>query len=396
MEMHNDANDIVMQQKEFLVESDPILVVPNETTNSDLDESFTLRHTVDHRTQLSEETQDILPEVNENDENCGQQLDQFGLPDEFDAKSQLDEDSEHKGDPLALFEEVRDDVKDLCSENQVLQKRLLSLQKRRSTIGTKLFFEGIEGRYQDCLREWAEIKEELHRLKDEYDDKIDKFQEQVRQKQEQTKELQHEFSDFKWQLQFEDEEEDEEIEMLKIEARQLTNRSKKIQQALEKKDILPDGLTAYAFEQLKVENESLHRQLAKRNLEIAELNKRTSKIVHALSHVREKLQSVKEKTKADSILVDAETLENVNSELNERHSALQKMKAECGSLNDRRARMQKYTVKIENPTLLHNLESCQHEIEDATKMLEGVKKKHAILIQRIKDLRNVTGDASTQ
>ena len=33
-------------------------------------------------------------------------------------------------------------------ENKVLQKRLLAIQKRRSTIGTKLFLEGADTQYQ--------------------------------------------------------------------------------------------------------------------------------------------------------------------------------------------------------------------------------------------------------
>ncbi|KAH6557732.1 hypothetical protein KP509_1Z097900 [Ceratopteris richardii] len=47
-----------------------------------------------------------------------------------------------------VIQETKNEIKDLTTENKVLQRRLLALQKRRSTIGTKLFLEGAETQYQ--------------------------------------------------------------------------------------------------------------------------------------------------------------------------------------------------------------------------------------------------------
>eukprot|EP01018_Ginkgo_biloba_P015084 Gb_04511 [translate_table: standard] len=52
-------------------------------------------------------------------------------------------------------EEAEEESRDLSIENQLLQKRLLTLIKRRSTIGTKLFMEGVESQHRTCRRDFS-------------------------------------------------------------------------------------------------------------------------------------------------------------------------------------------------------------------------------------------------
>jgi hypothetical protein len=49
---------------------------------------------------------------------------------------------------MLLYQEANKEIKDMTIENKVLQKRLFAIQKRRSTIGTKLFLEGADTQYQ--------------------------------------------------------------------------------------------------------------------------------------------------------------------------------------------------------------------------------------------------------
>eukprot|EP00249_Psilotum_nudum_P014251 c24739_g1_i4 orf=78-1142(+) len=244
---------------------------------------------------------------------------------EEDASAQVDAGIEKdpgvkESNYATLIHETEEEIKDLSIENKVLQRQVLALQKRRSTIGTKLFLEGAESQYQIWLKHWTEAKEELDHVRNDYDNKIDRTQEVVREKQNELHELHKEFSDCKWKVASEarhthsgkmlskklldelkraDLEADVEIDRLRIEANQLTSHLKKTRKSILQKDQLPGDLLAVDFDQLAIENESLHDKLAKKIKEHEELRKKTAHVVHVLSHSREKLQFLQSKTKTN-------------------------------------------------------------------------------------------------
>eukprot|EP00249_Psilotum_nudum_P014255 c24739_g1_i9 orf=552-1202(+) len=194
---------------------------------------------------------------------------------EEDASAQVDAGIEKdpgvkESNYATLIHETEEEIKDLSIENKVLQRQVLALQKRRSTIGTKLFLEGAESQYQIVASEARHTHSGKMLSKKLLDE-----------------------------LKRADLEADVEIDRLRIEANQLTSHLKKTRKSILQKDQLPGDLLAVDFDQLAIENESLHDKLAKKIKEHEELRKKTAHVVHVLSHSREKLQFLQSKTKTN-------------------------------------------------------------------------------------------------
>ncbi|XP_024519399.1 coiled-coil domain-containing protein 96-like [Selaginella moellendorffii] len=319
--------------------------------------------------------------------------------------------AEERHQVMFHIEETMEEIGDLQSENKVLEKRLLALQKRRSTIGTKLFLEGAETLYQARLTQWKNLKEEIDRLVLEYDERIEDMQEQVREKQEEAKAMRSEFLAYKWQmareaehsitgkplkpkllakLQAEENDLDAEIETLRIQGKQLKTQLKKLEQALWKKEQLPGGLHLVDFEQLKIENESLNEKLSKKNDELFQLKKKSTHVVHVLTHVREKLQYVQKETETD-----AKALETVDSELLAKRKELHRVKAMCKTLRAKMAKMQEDIVNVTNPALLDDLELHKENVEAFERKLRELKGRHAVLTKKNKELHRQLQDSLT-
>ncbi|KAI5084763.1 hypothetical protein GOP47_0000932 [Adiantum capillus-veneris] len=302
-----------------------------------------------------------------------------------------------------VIQETKNEIRDLTTENKVLQRRLLALQKRRSTIGTKLFLEGAETQYQIALKAWMDAKEELDNVMNDYNNKIDRMQEIVRERQQNANELHKAFSAYKWQvardarhimsgkrlssklldeLQDKDTEADVDIERLRIEGRQLASQLKKTQLAILKKDQLSDALFAVDYEQLRIENESLNDKLSKKNKELSELGKKTTHIVHVLSHSREKLEFVRKKITGDTGM-----LQSLESELSKARLEFQHIKIICEKLRSKRERIQT-TVNVRTLPLLDDMEAYRDEAKILEKKLRELKHRYDTLVNYIHKMQS--------
>merc|ERR1712014_374839 len=86
---------------------------------------------------------------------------------------------------------------------------------------------------------------------------------------------------------------DAEVEEVRGSNISLKNRLAKLEQML-KKDELAENLHVIDFEQLKIENQTLNEKIEERNDELHKLRKKTIVTVQIITHMREKVEFVKQ------------------------------------------------------------------------------------------------------
>merc|ERR1711912_131799 len=87
---------------------------------------------------------------------------------------------------------------------------------------------------------------------------------------------------------------DAEVEEVRGSNISLKNRLAKLEQQLRKKDELAENLHVIDFEQLKIENQTLNEKIEERNEELHKLRKKTVVTVQIITHMREKVEFVKQ------------------------------------------------------------------------------------------------------
>jgi len=97
-------------------------------------------------------------------------------------------------------------------------------------------------------------------------------------------------------LAFEAAEEARDREVARVRLRHLTllHELKNLEQVVRTKERLAEGLHLIDFEQLKIENQTLNEKIEERNDELHKLRKKTTTTVQVLTHIKEKLQCIKE------------------------------------------------------------------------------------------------------
>jgi predicted nucleic acid-binding Zn-ribbon protein len=73
----------------------------------------------------------------------------------------------------------------------------------------------------------------------------------------------------------------------------LRNKMKKISHALSDREKKKDGMNLIDFEQLKIENTNLNEKIEERNEDLLKLRKKATTTIHVLTHVKEKMEYVK-------------------------------------------------------------------------------------------------------
>jgi hypothetical protein len=103
-------------------------------------------------------------------------------------------------------------------------------------------------------------------------------------------------------LAFEAQEADMEREVARVRLRHinLLNELRSLEEAVRSKERLAEGLHLIDFEQLKIENQTLNEKIEERNDELHKLKKKTTTTVQVLTHIKEKLQCVREENAAAS------------------------------------------------------------------------------------------------
>ncbi|CAK9866019.1 unnamed protein product [Sphagnum jensenii] len=277
---------------------------------------------------------------------------------------------------------TKEDTTRLKAENVDLQRRVWVMRKKQHSFNIEQFFlEGQDAHYQARLKNWSETKKAFDMLKDEYDEKIDNLRERLQDKQNEAHEHHENMVNYIWKIARESsnsvskrkipnyqldvlrqQERDCTLEMqaIRIRGRQLRNQFKKLEHALELKDQLPGGLHLVDFEQLKMENESLNEKIHVKNEDLSNLHKKTTNLVHTLTHIRQKLQFVAQeaKTTGEALTIDDKTLHEGRVKLCE-------IKATCEAIRHKKDKLQRNVVNISAPTLLADMEYKKDELEIA-------------------------------
>ena len=100
---------------------------------------------------------------------------------------------------------------------------------------------------------------------------------------------------------FESAEQAREDALEKVRLRNISLRTtlRKLERTYRAREQLADGLHMIDFEQLKIENQTLHEKIEERNEELAKLKRKKTVTVQVLTHVREKLRYYEKNNKAN-------------------------------------------------------------------------------------------------
>ncbi|BBN18338.1 hypothetical protein MPTK1_8g01760 [Marchantia polymorpha subsp. ruderalis] len=250
------------------------------------------------------------------------------------------------------------------------------------------------------LAKWLLLKEELKQIRQHYRDEIDRQHDLLQKTQIEAREAQENFlSDLLKvareaqhsvsgqilsevvlnQLQERNKHATLEMEKCRIVQRQLLAHLHKLEQARKKKDQLPEGLHLVDYEQLKMENESLAEKIHAKNEEIVIMRKKRTSTVHALSHVREKLQFVEKDTK-----IVSDRLDEVEKGLHQGRIDLHNLKSRCEHISQKKSRLQKSMVNISDPLLLDDLENLKDDAEATEEIILDLRQRYDAIHKDLK------------
>jgi hypothetical protein len=179
--------------------------------------------------------------------------------------------------------------------------------------------EQVRAEYIRTLENLNLLWDELEAKREEAEEKIDRLTAKLDLADEKATELSDSFKAFKREiskeakfsrtgkpiklkriLAFEAAEEaaDRDVARVRLRHINLLNELRLLEDAVRTKEKLAEGLHLIDFEQLKIENQTLNEKIEERNEELHKLKKKTTTTVQVLTHIKEKLQCVREeKTK---------------------------------------------------------------------------------------------------
>ena len=89
------------------------------------------------------------------------------------------------------------------------------------------------------------------------------------------------------------------LEKVRLRNISLRTTLKKLERTHRAREQLADGLHMIDFEQLKIENQTLHEKIEERNEELTKLKRKKTVTVQVLTHVREKLRFYEKNNRAN-------------------------------------------------------------------------------------------------
>ncbi|KAL3691090.1 hypothetical protein R1sor_004741 [Riccia sorocarpa] len=356
----------------------------------------------DSGSTISEDSNPTPPDpTGTEDEENGQPLEMSTGQEEswVDAETEVYEDEPESGLDTAI-REAEERVEELKIENTELQRRLMSSHPRRRSIFLSHFgLRNISTTLSWNLAMWLRLKDELKQLRQNYREEIDR-QHQLLEKTQQearehndiflqemlkvAREAQHSVSGqilseaVLSQIQERNKHATFEMEKCRIVQRQLLAHLHKLEQVRKKKDQLPEGLHLVDYEQLKMENESLAEKIHAKNEEIVLLRKKRTAAVHALTHVREKLQFVEKDTK-----IVSDRLDEVEQGLHQGRIDLHNLKSRCEHISQKKQRLQKSMVNILDPLLLDDLENLRDDAEALEEVIADLRQRYSTVNKEV-------------
>jgi chromosome segregation ATPase len=244
----------------------------------------------------------------------------------------------------------------LSTQNRLLQHACHTFLKTRgpgldAPSGTGRAVEGDDARsFQELVARFSRAHEALVAVRASQDAEISKLQDRLQVLSQQGAKITEGLRDFKFEVAkaavnsrtgrsiprkqiqaflVEDEEKIRQIATVRIKGFSLRSAARKIDQKVQGREQLAEGLHLIDFEQLKIENQTLSEKIEERNEELQKLRRKTRNTVQELTHVKEKMQFVE--IRVATLQSNKETSEE---ELNRERDQLTLLKHERDALRE--------------------------------------------------------------
>ncbi|MEW5303341.1 MAG: hypothetical protein WDW36_006043 [Sanguina aurantia] len=299
-----------------------------------------------------------------------------------------------------LLERAQAEAQRLAGGNEALQRKVrmaLDFRNRgRPQVKRDLSrLDGASSRYKSSLKQWIEALEERHAVESHYQGTIFDMKGTLEERIKRADDISKAYKHFRLevarssehsktgrsisdkllaQLEAEDLDKEEEVQRVRLKNIHLSNQLRRIEQNLQQKEELAEGLHLIDFEQLKIENQSLNEKIEERNEELLKLRKKTTTTVQILTHVREKLQFVERENSAGK-----DVLEVLDQGLAAKRDRLGQSKAARDTLRLKGRKIQETSVYITNPHLLDDIETQKERKEVVATQIDTLRHEYAAL-----------------
>eukprot|EP00940_MAST-03C_sp_MAST-3C-sp2_P002166 g2166.t1 len=255
--------------------------------------------------------------------------------------------------------------------------------------------------HQQNLDEWESLETALMQFRDDSNQKAMELQIRLDDKEAKGNEIEDSFADFKREITLASEnsrtgkkipkkkvremesaerKKEESLERMRIANIKYRMQLRKLEKSIRAKEQLAEGLHLVDFEQLKIENQTLHEKIEERNEEIQKFVKKTTKAVQVLTHIKEKLFFMHDRhAKLRDELVDVD--KNIASKRQE----LGRIKSDRDAHSARtKAAATKHSQKIftGNKVLLADYESRKSHIRVLHGKIDALKKEFKLLASK--------------
>lgn len=251
--------------------------------------------------------------------------------------------------------------------------------------------EQIRSEYIKNLESLNILWDTLESKREEAEDKIDRLTSKLDQYDERATELSDSFKSFKREiskdakfsrtgkpiklkriLAFESAEEmkDREVARVRLRHINLLNELRTLEDAVRVKEKLAEGLHLIDFEQLKIENQTLNEKIEERNDELHKLKKKTTTTVQVLTHIKEKLQFVKEENQYSQ-----NELRTINMVVQNLRDQLTRMKHARDEARNENSILKQKQGFIGSDLLVSDFENRKGDIDVLRSKVESLKQK---------------------
>jgi len=170
------------------------------------------------------------------------------------------------------------------------------------------------------------------------------------------------------EIERDEQEKDEDLKAVRLKNIVLKHELKRLEDWLQSKEVLGEGLHLIDFEQLKIENQTLNEKIEERNEELLKLRKKNTQTVQVLTHIKEKLQFVQ----ADNQL-QKDNLANLETDLALKRDELAMHKKALDQIRHDRYKLKEKSGLVDSDDLLYDFEKTKDRINELKEELRGLQ-----------------------
>merc|ERR1711998_158706 len=163
---------------------------------------------------------------------------------------------------------------------------------------------------------------------------------------------------------------DDELKAVRLKNIVLKHELKRLEDWLQSKEVLGEGLHLIDFEQLKIENQTLNEKIEERNEELLKLRKKNTQTEQVLTHIKEKLQFVQ----ADNQL-QKDNLARLETDLALRRDELAQHKKALDQIRHDRYKLKEESGLVDSDDLLYDFEMTKDRIMALREQLKTLQQK---------------------